>query len=163
MYTKRMVIITVLIGVLVISGVAQLSAQDMPEQESILQAMAEALNAGDVDTALSYFGENAVFVSMYGEPEGALNGPEEIRTLFEGLVAGNFQISINVVQSFDDGTVLMSDTETWGDPISEMGFESFHATEIYVVRGEKIQVVTWVLSNESLAGVMELMAAASEE
>ena len=162
MHIKRTVIIITLLGVLVISGIAQLSAQDQPEQEGILQAMADALNAGDVETALSYFGDNAVFVSMYGEPEGALNGKEEIRALFDDLAAGNFQIEVNVVQSFDDGTLLISDTETRGDPIAAMGFESFHAYEAYVVRGEKIQVVTWVLSNESLAGVMEAMASSSE-
>jgi hypothetical protein len=50
MHTKRIVIIMVLLGVLVIPGIAQLSAQDQPKQESILQSMAEALNAGDVET-----------------------------------------------------------------------------------------------------------------
>ena len=127
--------------------------------EEVIQAMTVAINAGDIDEALSYYAENAYFVGYWLGELGASIGHDELRAQFEALVAGDFRIESEVIDTFGDGSVLLTDTHTSG---GGMPVESLHLYDVYLVKEGKIQVYFYYMSEESVAGLMELMAAAAE-
>ena len=80
-----------LVATLAVSAL-MLSAQDITREEEIVQALGAALNAGDVDLAMTYIAANAYFGTYDVEAGEPYSGKEEIRALFEELVAGDFRI-----------------------------------------------------------------------
>ncbi|MCB9142529.1 MAG: nuclear transport factor 2 family protein [Anaerolineales bacterium] len=122
------------------------------EAEATVQALADALNAGDVDAAVALIADNAIFDMADGEP---LNGADQFRELFDYLVAGHFRIEATPKNT--DGGTVTTDTKTWGDGIPGGGPNI--ATEVYVVEGGKITSITWTPTEETMAN----MEAAAEQ
>ena len=116
------------------------------EAVGTVQALADALNAGDLDAAMTLIADDAVFDMSDGEP---LVGADQIRELFDYLIAGHFRIEATP-QKTDGGTV-MTDTKTWGDGIPGGGPNI--ATEVYVVEDGKITSITWTPSEETMAAM----------
>jgi predicted SnoaL-like aldol condensation-catalyzing enzyme len=132
-------------------------AENMSNEE-VIQAMAEAINAGDVERALSYYAENAYFIGYWmGELEAQV-GHDQIRALFENLIAGDFHIECDVISTYGDGSVLLTDTHTSGAGMPPT-VQPLHLYDLYVIKDGKIVVYTYYLSEESLAAMMEVMAA----
>ena len=145
--------------------VEELMAPAVPESAAdkvaVVQALGSALNDGDLDSAMTYFAENASFSSLGMEPSYYI-GKAEIRDLFEGLIVGNFRIETDIVASYGDGSILVSNTQTWADPLTEMGFDHWTATEFYIVNGDQITSITWVLSNDIKDQLMAAMASSNQ-
>jgi hypothetical protein len=118
--------------------------------EAAVQALADALNAGDVDAAMTVMSDNPAFNA--GEP---LSGADEVRALYEELVAGNFHIEPTVV-SVEEG-VVKTDTLTWGDGIPT-GLEPFEADEVYVVEDGRITSITWTPTEATQEKIADFMA-----
>ncbi|OQY36945.1 MAG: hypothetical protein B6243_01925 [Anaerolineaceae bacterium 4572_5.2] len=104
----RMILIVALVIVLALP--ATLQAQE-PDPTATIKAMEDALNAGDVDAAMAFFTDDAVVkLEFFGD---TCTGADEIRVWFEELVAGNFQIQVEVLQI--DGDTVTAKTTTWID------------------------------------------------
>jgi hypothetical protein len=145
--------LTVILAVLV-------GCQAQPNPEEMLAAMADALNAGDVDTAMALFTDDAVVKIAPALPPGSpdtYTGAEEIRAWFEELVAMNFEMRVEVLEVAGD--IVTTRTSTWVDSTRQMGVAPLVATEVYTVQDGKIKGFTWTLSDESLAEVQAAMAA----
>ena len=122
---------------------AQVSETNASEQTVL--ALGEALNAGDVDAAMGLMADDAVFkMDLYEE---TLVGADEIRGLFEELIAGHFRIALTV-QSVD-GDQITTETQTWGDGVPGDGPNV--ATEIYAVDNGKITSISWTPTAETVA------------
>jgi hypothetical protein len=130
---------------------------------SVVMAIVEPLNAGDIDAAMAFFADDAVVKLVPPIPPGSpdtFTGAEEIRAWFEGLVAMNFEIHIEILQV--EGDTVTTRTSSWVDATREMGVAPLVATEVYIVQGGKIKGFTWTISDESLTAIQAAMAALPE-
>jgi ketosteroid isomerase-like protein len=138
--------------------------QASPTPEEVLAEMAAALNAGDVNAAMACFADDAVVKLVPALPPGSpdtYSGAEAIGAWFESLVAGNFEIDVEVLDV--DGDTVTTRTSTWMDATREMGVAPLVATETYTIRDGKIRGFTWAISEESMASVQAAMAPPSPQ
>ncbi len=118
-----------------------------PDPTTIVQALADALNAGDLDATMALIADDAVFqMDFYDE---TLIGADQFRALFGELIAGHFRIEA-LPQEVDGGTVTTA-TKTWGDGIPGGGPNV--ATEVYVVENGKITSISWTPTEETMAAM----------
>lgn len=156
------VAIAVLMAGVVLAQPLTVSAQGAGSEEmtneQVVLAMTEAISAGEIEEALSYFAEDAYFIGYWMGTLEASVGHAEIRALFEELAAGDFQIVSEVVGTFGDDGILLTDTHTSGagmpPPVQPM-----HLYDMYLVKDGKIQVYTYYMAAESRDALMEFMAA----
>jgi ketosteroid isomerase-like protein len=111
---------------------------------TIVNSWLEALNAGDVDAALSYLADNAQITS-----DQAYTGKEEIRGWYEDLVGANGTSTLSDCQ-VDGETVTCSSVYT-DDGLQAMGVDFLEGALVLVVRDGEIQSYTFTPSPESLA------------
>ncbi len=146
---------------LIVLLIALLGCQTQPEPEEVLANMVDALNASDVDATMACFADDAVVKLVPALPPGSpdtYSGAQEIRSWFEELVAGNFQIEVDVVDV--EGDTVTTKTSTWMDATREMGVAPLIATETYTIRDGTIMGFTWAISEASLAKIQAAMAPA---
>lgn len=139
---------------LIVLLIALLGCQAQPSPEEMLADMADALNAGDVDAAMAFFADDAVVKLVPALPPGSpdtYSGAEEIRGWFEELMAGNFEMDVEVLDV--QGDTVTTRTSTWMDATRQMGVAPLVATETYSIRDGKIRGFNWAISEESLAKV----------
>ena len=145
----RILVLTVL--VLTLALPVALHAQDT-DPLSIVNAWFDALNAGDVDAALSYLADDAVVTMVPpGTPgdDGIFTGKEEIRGWYEGLVAAKGVATLSDCQ-VEGESVTCIDTYT-DDGLQAMGVDSIEGELALIVREGKIQSYTFTMSPESMA------------
>lgn len=130
---------------------------DLCSEAEVVMALGAALNAGDVDTAMSYIADNAYFGTVDME-SNHYSGKEAIRSLFENLVADQFRIEQTIVATYNDDHILVSDTKTWANEMMTMGLAPFTATEVYVVKDNLITGITWVMTNATRERIMSAIA-----
>jgi ketosteroid isomerase-like protein len=118
---------------------------------SIVNAWLDALNAGDINAALSYLADDAV-VTIVPPPHGmsgVFTGKEEIRGWYEGVVAGNGSTTLSDCE-VDGETVTCINTYT-DDGLQAMGIDFIEGEWVAIVRDGKIQSYTFTTLPESLA------------
>lgn len=145
----RMLVVAVL--VLTFGLPVSLHAQD-PDPLAIVNAWFDALNAGDVDAALSYLANEAVVTMVPpGTPgdDGVFTGKEEIRGWYEGLVAAKGLATLSKCQ-VEGESVTCIDTYT-DDGLKAMGVDFVDGELALTVSEGKIQSYTFTMSAESLA------------
>ena len=129
---------------------AALSAQET-DPVAIVNSWVEALNAGDVDAALSYLGDD---VQITPSPGTTYTGKEEIRGWYETLVAGS---SVNTLSDCRvDGENVTCHTVFADDGLQAAGVDSIEGELVLVVRDGKIRTYTFTPSPESLAALAQL-------
>lgn len=118
---------------------------------SVANAWNDALNAGDIDVALSYLADAAVLTYVPPTPgtSGVLTGKEEIRAWYESIVKANGVGALTDCK-VEGETVTCTDTYT-DDGLKAMGVDVLVAEWVAVVRDGKIQSYTFTMSEESLA------------
>lgn len=159
MRTDKIAFLIILMALIAVYPIV-ISAQDSPDETSatqIVHALGTALNDGDVDAAMTYMADDAFFIT-YDVAANHRYGQDEIRQLFEELVAGNFRIETEVLATYGDDGIIVTHTETWGDPISATGLDHFNATEVYVVKNGQIIGITWIMTDETKSQLMAAMA-----
>lgn len=149
----RILVLTVL--VLTLALPVALYAQDT-DPAAVLAALEETLNAGDVDAAMALLTDDVVYTSRMLGKESVYSGAAEVRVLFEELVAGDFQIQIEIVQV--EGDTVTTKTLTWGAGMPP-GVAPLEAGETYVLQDGKIKSITWAATEESSAKLQAAIAA----
>jgi ketosteroid isomerase-like protein len=150
----RMVAVTVFVVLLALP--MALNAQES-DPMSIIDAWVEALNAGDIDAALSYLADDAVVTIVPPAPgtSGVYTGNGEIRGWYEGIVGEHGVTTLSDCQ-VDGETVTCVNTYT-GDSFTSMGIDFVVAEWVAVVRDGKLHSYTWTMTDESLAALMAAM------
>jgi hypothetical protein len=128
------------------------------DQVAVLKAMEEALNAGDVDAAMALFTDDAVVALAFFDE--TYTGAEEIRAWFEGLVAANFELHLEILQT--NGNTITTKTTTWIDFTREMGIAPLVAEEAYTFQDDKIAGFTWTPTDETAAKIQAALATLPE-
>jgi ketosteroid isomerase-like protein len=153
----RLVAVVVSVVLLALPGV--LCAQE-PDPMSIVNAWVAALNAGDIDGALSYVADDAVATIVPPQPgtSGVFTGKEEIRGWYEIIVGEHGVTTLSDCQVEGETVTCVNTYAT--DSITALGLDSLVAEWVAVVRDGKLQSYSWTITEESLA---ELMAAMPPE
>ena len=138
---KRGMFGMVVLAILVLPGA--LYAQET-DPLTIVNSWLEALNAGDVDAALSYVADDAQITS-----DQVYTGKEQIRGWYENIVSANGASTLSDCQ-VDGETVTCSSVYT-DDGLQAMGVDFLEGELVVVVRDHKIQSYTFTPSPESLA------------
>jgi ketosteroid isomerase-like protein len=149
----RMIAVVVSVVLLALPGM--LCAQES-DPMSIVNAWVAALNAGDIDGALSYVADDAVVTIVPPAPgtSGVFTGKGEVQGWYETTVGEHGVTTLSDCQ-VDGETVTCINTYA-ADSITAMGIDSLVAEWVAVVRDGKLQSYSWTITDESLA---ELMAA----
>jgi hypothetical protein len=119
--------------------------------QTIADSWQEALNKGDIDTALSYLAENAaVTISPPGpDGDGVYIGHAEIRGWYETIVSGKGVGALENCKA-DKDTLACHSTYT-DEGLKSMGVDFVEGDWVAVLRDGKIQSYTFTISPESLA------------
>jgi hypothetical protein len=135
------------------------TATSVPVSAAVV-GFAERLNAGDLEGALAYFDDSAMFYVLGLPPTGTeiLTGKEQIRTMLEENIASHFKMEVEVLSVVGD--VVNARTTTWHDFTRELGVAPLEATEVYVIEDGKIATEAWHVSEESLAKLKTALAEA---
>jgi ketosteroid isomerase-like protein len=141
--------ITALVLILALPGT--LFAQDSGP-ETLVRSVYEALNAGDVDTALALYAADAV---MSLGAFGIFSGKEELRESFENEVAKNATWEFSDFQVEGD-TVTFKNRYT-NDDLQALGV-TLEGTEVVTIQDGKIATDTWTVTEESMAELQAAMA-----
>lgn len=121
-----------------------------PAPQEVINSWQEAMNAGDMDKALSYLAEDAVVSIVPAmEGDGVYNGHAEIRGWFEPLLASKGVTTLSNC-SLDGETVTCLDTYA-DEGLKSMGVDFIEGDLIAVVREGKIQSYTLNIRPDSLA------------
>jgi hypothetical protein len=121
-----------------------------PAPQSVVDSWAEAMNAGDMDKALSYLAEDAVVTIVPAmEGDGVYNGHAEIRGWYEPLLSSK-GVTILSECSLDGETLTCLDTYA-DEGLKSMGVDFLEGEFVAVVREGKIQSYMLTITPESLA------------
>ncbi len=125
---------------------------------AVVMGYAERLNAGDLQGALAYFDDGALFYILGLPPTGTetLSGKEQIRTLLADNIANHFRMEVEVLSVINE--VIVTRTTTWHDYTREIGVAPVEATEVYVIEDGKITTEAWHVSEASLAKLKPFLA-----
>jgi ketosteroid isomerase-like protein len=135
-----------MLGVLVLAILVLPGALYAQETDplTVINSWLEALNAGDVDTALSYLADDAQI-----EPDQVYSGKEEIRGWYENLVGGNGVSTVSDCQV--DGETVTCNSTYSDDGLQAMGVDYLEGTLVLILQDGKIHSYTFTPSPESLA------------
>jgi ketosteroid isomerase-like protein len=128
------------------------------EKENVLNAMADALSAGDLDATMALFTDDAIvkILPIEASPPGIFIGAEQVRFFMENLVAVNFKIQIEILQVLGD--IAITRSKTWMDLTIELGIAPLEFIEIYPIQDGKIKGFISILTDESLAKLQAALA-----
>jgi len=121
-----------------------------PAPQEVINSWQEAMNAGDMDKALSYLAEDAVVTIIPAmEGDGIYNSHEEIRGWYEPLLASKGVTTLSDCNA-DGETVTCLDTYA-DEGLKSMGVDFIEGEFVAVVREGRIQSYTLTITPESLA------------
>lgn len=121
-----------------------------PKPQDVVDSWAEAMNAGDMDKALSYLAEDAVVTIIPAmEGDGVYTGHEEIHGWYEPLLSSKGVTTLSEC-SLAGETVTCLDTYA-DEGLQGMGVDFLEGEFVAVVRDGKIQSYTLTITPESLA------------
>jgi hypothetical protein len=148
--------VAVIVFVVLLALPVALYAQES-DPMPIINAWVEALNAGDIDVALSYLADDAVVQIVPPAPgtSGVFTGKGEIRGWYETIVEQNGVTTLSDCQ-VDGETVTCVNTYA-EDSFRSMGIDFIVGEWVVVVRDGKFQSYTFTMTEESLAAIMAAM------
>jgi hypothetical protein len=148
--------------VLLILGVtlalpAALYAQDTSPM-SVINTWHDAMNAGDVDTALATLSDDA-FIKLVPPPmeghDGIFSGKEAIGGWWENLYALNGESTLSDCQV--DGETITCILRYTDDSLKDLGLDFIDNEFAVIVQEGKIQTYTATMTGESLTKLMAAM------
>lgn len=157
----RMVMATALVLVALLALPLMARAQET-DPVSVIEALAEYLDAWDLDGVLSLYADDVVVTVTPGAngPPDVYNGKEEVRGWLESFSDQNFKIEYEIV-SVEGDTVTLA-VQTWMDTTRQLGIAPLTGTEVHVIRDGKVQSYSYTMSEESMAAFAAAMAALPE-
>jgi len=121
-----------------------------PAPQEVINLWQKAMNAGDMDKALSYLAEDAVITIIPAmEGDGIYNGHTEIRSWYEPLLASK---GLTALSDCDVDGETITCLDTYADEgLKSVGVDFIEGDFIAVVSDGKIQSYTLTIRPDSLA------------
>lgn len=125
--------------------------------EEVVMAMIEAESAGDVETQIALFADDAVYAVLPSPPDmpEPIVGTDAIRARRAGLAAVNGESTTEITKV--DGNIVTTLSRYTDDGIKNMGLDYIEGVEEYVIEDGKITSYTWTMTDESMAAFMAAM------
>lgn len=129
---------------------------------AMIAAWVEALNAGNIDDALSYVADDAVVTIVPPSPgtSGVYLGQAEIRAWYEAIRGQHGVTALSDCRVAGE-TVTCVDTYA-EDSLRSIGLDSVAAEWVAIVREGKLQSYTFAMTDESLRALMAAMSRLGE-
>jgi len=136
----------------------QSAMANQAEKENVLTAMADALNAGDVEATMALFTDDAIIKILYGDarPPSSHIGREQVRVFMEKLAAGNFKIQFEILQVLGD--IAVTRTKTWIDSSIKLGIAPLDYIEIYPIQDGKVKGFVDIATDETVESLKAALA-----
>jgi ketosteroid isomerase-like protein len=143
---------------------AALTTVETPDSESIVRQVYAAMNAGDVEAAMTLFADDATVTirpASVATGRSDLHGKAQIRSVFQAVVAQSDRGEIV-------GPVEVSGDEVHvrarysGDHLRRLGIDTLEDTASWVVRDSKIQSAVTTYTPESVAALERARAVAAQ-
>ena len=110
---KQLTIVVIAVLTLLVACQSGGGGSDQPtDPAAVMDAYTAAINAHDVEKALSYVADDAV----YDRSVGGFNGKEEVRGFIEGLFARNVQVELIGERTVDGERVTWQSRVMIDDP-----------------------------------------------
>ena len=153
---RKKIFIALMAMVIIFALTSSLYAQET-DPEKVLNALADSLNAGDVDATMALYTDDAIikFVPVMSPP-GTFIGAEQVRFFMESLIAANFKIQFEILQVLGDTAVTRS--KTWMDPTIQLGIAPMEMIVVYHIEDGKIKSFINVFTDESVAKLKAALA-----
>jgi hypothetical protein len=149
-FKMKLKLIFSLMIILMAAFPGMLQAQE-PDPTAVVIAAFEAFNAGDIETDLAYFADDAVVNIV---PFGTYTGHDQIRGWIEKNMSVNGRMTWEILQ-VNGGTVTLKSSYT-DDELQAIGITIEAAEEVTVQNG-KIVLDAWIATDESMAALMAAM------
>lgn len=123
---NRIVMLSLIVIIALLTACQSATSGQPTDPAAVMDAYTEAINAHDVEKALSYVADDAV----YERPNGAFNGKAEIRNFVEDLVARNVHVELIGERQVDGeqvtwhSRVMIDDPENPDGPQMELRNDS---------------------------------------
>jgi limonene-1,2-epoxide hydrolase len=149
----RMILLLVLVVLLALPMALYAQETDL---EAMITASNEAMNAGDVETVLSHYADDAVFDVV---PFATYTGKEELRAYFEEAAALNATVEYEILQVEGD-TITLKSLYT-DDDLRALGL-TLEGIEEVTYQDGKIVAQSWTATDETMAALQAAMATLPE-
>ena len=126
--------------------------------DEVALQLVDAINAQDLEGALSLFTDDAVVTSVSPEP---FKGKTEIQGWLEGMFADKFQIEAEIVE-VNGNIVIENDTMTM-DSMSFFGIDTLTGTSELTIEDGKIKTLNFSFSDETLGDLQTAPFVAPED
>ena len=143
------------------TAVPKPTAVPPPDLASLIKALVDVLNAGNVDAAVAFFTDDATQTQQpppSAGQSGVRTGKEQIRGFYKGLIDDHFSVELSNVKVAGDKITYTCTFST--DSYKKLGVAPIVAVEDAVFEGGKIKSKTITVTPESLAKIQAAMAAA---
>jgi len=154
---RKKLFIVLLAMVIIFALTSSVYAQET-DPAKVLNTLADALNAGDVEATMALFTDDAIIKVLYGDarPPSSHIGREQVRAFMEKLVAKNFKIQVEILQVLGD--IVITRTKTWMDPTIKLGIAPLDYIEIYPIQDGKIKGFVDIATDETVAKIKAALA-----
>ena len=160
---RKKMFIVLLAMVIIFALTSSLYAQET-DPAKVLNTLADSLNAGDVDTALTLYAPDAVLNIVPPPPglPGTYSGLKEIRGWLEVLVGMNFKVE-GVEMLKVEGDKLNIRVKTSSDFARGFNIAFLEYMEEHIIQGGKIKGYTTTIAEESAEKLQAAMANKAEK
>ena len=131
-----------------------MAAMAAAQSASVIIALGDAFNNGDIDSILAIYSDDAVVNLVdWGE---VYTGTDELRGCVEELVALHFTIEYET--PVVEGDTISAMGEVWADPTRELGIAPLVTKDVFIVENGQVLSQTSTLTEESGAALQSAMA-----
>ena len=155
---RKKMFIALMAMVIIFALTGSLYAQET-DPVKVLNVLADSLNAGDVDTAMTLYAPDAVLNIVPPPPglPGTFTGLKEIRGWLEILIGMNFKVEgVEILQVEGDKVKIRVKTSSDFARGFNMAFMEY--TEEHIIQGGKIKGYTVTIAKESAEKLQAAMA-----
>ena len=141
---------------------AAVAARIAPDLVALVNARAEAFNAGDLETMMTFYAEDAEYriVPLPGRSPGTYVGIDEIRGRLDVVLADNPTLEVTIRKVEDN--VVTAFTRHSDKGLQDMGVDFIEGVEEYTIVDGKITDFVWNTTDESLARIGAAIRAMSD-
>lgn len=160
---RKKMFIALMAMVIIFALTSSLYAQET-DPEKVLNVLADALNAGDVDTAMTLYAPDAVLNIVPPPPglPGTYTGLKEIRGWLEVLVGMNFKVEGVEILNVEGDKVNLR-VRASADFARGLNIAFLEYTEEHIIQGGKIKGYTTTMTEESAGKLQAAMANQAEK
>jgi len=154
---RKKMFVVFLVMVIIFALNSSLYAQET-DPAKVVTAMADALNAGDVEATMVLFTDDAITKASYGDalPPDSTIGKEQVRLSMEYMVENNFKIQIEILLVLGD--IVVTRSKTWMDETIQLGIAPLEYIEIYPIQDGKLKGFISIATDETVAKIKDALA-----